>query len=419
VKIQFAHRTFPWVSEARGKAHVHVVIVGFAAFDQPTKLIYDYEGETPTVVTAKNISPYLVEGSDVALTNCSYPISHVPDIGIGNKPIDGGNYLFKPDEKTEFLKLEPGAKKYFKRWIGSEEFINGVERWCLWLGDCPPDKLRNMPQAMARVEAVKKFRLASKSAPTKKLADKPTRFHVENFPKSHFLLIPKVSSERRKYIPMGFMSPEILVSDLVFVVRDATLYHFGVLSSVMHMAWMRLVAGRLESRYRYSAGLVYNNYPWPESATDKQRVLVEAKAQAVLDARAAYLDVPGARVVPTRSTPATKASLKSPIATPLPRAVDWDNPRPACTLADLYDPLSMPPELVQAHAELDRAVEKCYRPEPFHSDRERVEYLFALYEKLTAPLLPVTPKTRGRRSQTTATTRKQRTPGLPAQPPSP
>jgi len=384
VKIQFAHRTFPWVSEARGKAHVHVVIVGFAAFDQPKKLIYDYEGETPTVVTAKNISPYLVEGSDVAITNRSTPICDVPEMGIGNKPIDGGNYLFTPEEKAAFLKEEPKAKEFFHRWLGSEEFINGIERWCLWLGDCPPEKLRDMPLAMARVEAVRKLRLASKSAPTRKLAEVPTRFHVEYFPKKEFLVVPEVSSERRKFIPMGFVQPSVLCGNKVRILCHTTPFHFGVLTSGMHMAWVRQVTGRLKSDFQYSIKLVYNNYPWPESATDKQRVLVEAKAQAVLDARKPHLP-----------------------------------PHGMSTLADLYDPLAMPPELVQAHAELDRAVEKCYRPEPFHSDRERVEFLFNLYAKLTAPLLPATPKTKGRRSQTAATNpkpRKGRTPGLPGQP---
>jgi hypothetical protein len=351
VKIHFAHRTFAWESEARGKAHVHVVIIGFGAFDETGKRIYDYEAETPTVSPAKNISPYLVEGPDMAITNRSKPIGDVPEMGIGNKPIDGGNYLFTPEEKAGFLKAEPAAKKYFRRWIGSEEFINGIERWCLWLGDCPPDELRQMPHALARVEAVKKFRLASKSAPTRKIAETPTRFHVENFPKRNFLVVPEVSSERRSYIPIGFLSPEIICSNLVKIISDATLFHFGVLSSAMHMAWVRQVCGRLELRYRYSNKLVYNNFPWPENPTAKQREAVESAAQKVLAARKQF---------------------------------------PAATLADLYDPLAMPPALIKAHAELDAAVDKCYRAEKFATERQRVEYLFSLYEKLTAPLLPVT-----------------------------
>jgi len=359
VKIHFGHRTFPWQSEARGKAHVHVVIVGFATHDTPDKCIYEYEGEQTTVVPARNIGPYLVEGPDRAIANRSKPLCDVPPIGIGNKPIDGGNYLFTPGGKAEFLKLEPQAEGLFRRWLGAEEFLNGIERWCLWLGDCPPDKLRRMPEALKRIEAVREMRLASKSAPTRKLASVPTRFHVENMPQGNYLLIPKVSSERRSYIPMGFISPDIMSSDLVFIFPDATPYHFGILSSAMHMAWVRQVCGRLKSDYRYSAKLVYNNFPWPASPTAKQRAKVESAAQAVLDAR---------------------------------------NEFPGSTLADLYDPLTMPPALAKTHAALDRAVDLCYRKGSFRGDSDRVEHLFELYEKLAAPLLPSTPKKKGKRT---------------------
>jgi len=359
VKILFAHRTFPWQSEARGKAHVHVVIVGFAASDAKNKRIYEYEedGEKVTVTIAGNISPYLVEGPDRAIVNRASPICDAPAIGIGNKPIDDGNYLFTPKEKAEFMKQEPAAKEFFRRWVGSEEFINGIERWCLWLGDCPSEKLRDMPLAMARVDAVRKFRLASKSAPTRAIAGKPTRFHVENMPKYPYLVIPEVSSERRDYIPIGFLKPNILASSLVRIVPNATLYHFGILSSEMHMAWVRLVGGRLKSDYRYSAKLVYNNYPWPENPKAKQRAAVEAAAQAVLDARKQF---------------------------------------PGSSLADYYDPLAMPLALYKAHKALNRAVDRCYRSQPFKNDRQRVEYLFALYEKLTAPLIPPAKKARGK-----------------------
>lgn len=382
LKIHFAHRTFQWASEARGKAHVHVVIIGFAVFDSTNKRIYDYEGDAPILTTARNISPYLVEGTDLAIVNRSTPLCGVPEMGIGNKPIDDGNYLFTPEEKAEFLRIEPAAKKLFRRWIGSEEFINGIERWCLWLGECSPVELRQMPHALERIENVRRFRLASKSAPTRKIAETPTRFHVENMPKRRFLVVPEVSSERRHYIPIGFMEPETLCSNLVKIVPDATLFHFGILSSATHMAWMRQVCGRLESRYRYSNKLVYNNFPWP-NPTPEQRERVEEKAQAVLDARGPHLP-----------------------------------PRGLSTLADLYDPNTMPPELHRAHAKLDRAVERCYRPEPFRSDRERVEHLFRLYEQLTAPLLPASPRTRSRRSQAVARAprlTRQRTSGLPDQ----
>ncbi|MGL4513621.1 MAG: DNA methyltransferase [Lacipirellulaceae bacterium] len=350
VSIHFAHRTFAWQSEARGAAHVHVVIVGFGLFPATQPLLFDYEtlkGE-PAETPVQAISPYLLEGSFVVVVNRSKPLCAVPPIGIGNKPIDGGNYLFTDEEKESFVRDEPNSAAYFRRWYGSREYINRAPRWCLWLGECAPNVLRAMPKALARVEAVKRFRLASDSAPTQKIADKPTRFHVENLPSGPYLLVPKVSSERRGYIPMGFLGPDVLCSDLVFIVPDANQYHFGVLSSAIHMAWVRYVAGRLKSDYRYSATLVYNNYPWPLGVTDAQRTKVEAAAQAVLDAREAY---------------------------------------PDATLADLYDPLSMPANLKKAHDKLDLAVDKCYRAKAFATERERVEHLFKLYQELTTPLL--------------------------------
>jgi hypothetical protein len=350
LKIHFAHRTFAWESEARGKAHVHVIILGFAAFNKNNKRIYDYQGEKVTVSNVHNIGPYLVEGSDRALVNRQKPLCDVPEIGIGNKPIDNGNYLFTPEEKADFSKVEPEARPYFRRWIGSDEFINGIERWCLWLGDCPPDELAAMPEVMKRVKAVIEYRRNSKSAPTKKIAATPTRFHVENMPKRKYLVIPEVSSERRQYIPMGFLKPKILCSNLVKILPDAALYHFGILTSAMHMAWVRQVGGRLESRYRYSAKLVYNNYPWPKSINEKQKKVVEDAAQNVLNIREEFLTT-------------------------------------GSTLAILYNPSSMPPKLVKAHAALDRAVDRCYRSQTFTNERQRVEFLFALYEKLTAPLI--------------------------------
>jgi hypothetical protein len=360
VRILFGHRTFSWESEARGKAHVHVVIIGFANFDVMTKRLYDYEGgpDKATVLQVRNISPYLVEGPDRAITNRRSPVCDVPEIGIGNKPIDGGNYLFTPEEKATFVRAEPKAEAFFRRWIGSEEYINGIERWCLWLRECPPDRLRQMPEAMKRVEAVRAFRLASKSSPTRKLAETPTRFHVENVPNGRYLVMPEVSSERRRYIPIGFVTPEVLASNLVKVFPNATLFHFGILSSGIHMAWVRQVCGRLKSDYRYSARLVYNNFPWPQNVSEKQKAMVEAAAQKVLEARKEF---------------------------------------PDATLADLYDPVAMPPRLTKAHAEVDKAVDRCYRSEPFASDRQRVEYLFTLYEQLTAPLVAHarTKRTRG------------------------
>ncbi|MFZ2629546.1 MAG: DNA methyltransferase, partial [Rugosibacter sp.] len=266
VKIHFAHRTFSWSNEARGKAAVHCVIIGFGLQDVAEKTIFEYEdikGEAHAI-KATNINPYLVDAPDVVLPRRSQPICDVPEIGIGNKPIDGGNYLFTPEEKAAFIAKEPAAAAYFRRWIGAEEFINGYERWCLWLGDCPPEKLRAMPEAMQRVQAVKAFRLASKSKPTQKLAEMPTRFHVENMPSVPYLILPEVSSERRQFIPMGYEQPETLASSLVKIAVGATLFHFGILTSTMHNAWVRAVCGRLKSDYRYSVSIVYNNFPWPD-----------------------------------------------------------------------------------------------------------------------------------------------------------
>ena len=350
IQIIFAYRTFAWQSEARGKAHVHVVIIGFAQNVKGAKRLYDEVDGSVSVTEVKNISPYLVEGSNTVILNRQKPLCDMPKIGIGNKPIDGGQYLFTSDEKAAFIETEPNSTSYFRRWFGAREFINGIERWCLLLKDCPPDQLRRMPEAVKRVEAVRNLRLASKSLPTQKLASTPTRFHVENFPTGDFIVIPKVSSERRLYIPIGFQTKDVLISDLCFILPNSSLYHFGILTSSMHMAWVRQVCGRLKSDYRYSNKLVYNNFPWPQEITGRQNTTVEKAAQMVLDVRAKYA---------------------------------------TSTLADLYDPLTMPSDLVKAHAMLDREVDRCYRKAPFINERQRVEFLFVLYERVVAPLLPL------------------------------
>ncbi len=350
MKIHFAHRTFQWSNEASGVAAVHCVIIGFANFNITQKTIFDYSdirGEAHAV-WAENINPYLADAADIAILPRSHPLSNVPEIGIGNKPIDGGNYLFTTQEMKDFLKIEPKSKPWFRRWIGSDEFINGYERWCLWLGECPPDQLREMPEVMKRIIAVQKVRLKSKSGGTRKLASRPTRFHVENMPKTKYLVIPEVSSERRPYIPIGFESPKTLASNLLKIAPNATLYHFGVLESAMHMGWVRYTCGRLKSDYRYSKDIVYNNFPWPESPTAKQKAAIEQAAQSVLDVRAKY---------------------------------------PESSLADLYDPLTMPAALLKAHQKLDKAVDAAYGKRQFATEAERVAYLFELYQKLTEPLM--------------------------------
>jgi hypothetical protein len=349
VRINFAHRTFRWTSEARGKSAVHCVIVGFALGHDRGKRLFDYDSPDgdPHETVVKRINPYLVDAPDLVVTHRSRPLCPVPAMGIGNKPIDGGNYLFTPEEKAEFLAREPAAAQFFKRWLGADEFLNGYERWCLWLGDCPPEQLRRMPESLKRVAAVRDFRLASKSPGTRQLADRPTRFHVENMPNSEFLVVPKVSSERRSYIPIGFRTPDTLASDLLMIVSGAGLYHFGVLQSAMHMGWVRTVCGRLESRYRYSVDIVYNNFPWPESRAPQRVQAIEQAAREILTVRDRF---------------------------------------PDATLADLYDPVTMPSALRKAHTILDRAVDAAYRSARFAGERNRVEFLFQLYQQYSSPI---------------------------------
>jgi type I restriction-modification system DNA methylase subunit len=347
IVINFAHRTFQWNSEARGKAAVHCVIIGFAMQSKKRKQIYEYSTpkSEPHERIASHINSYLIDAPSIVISNRSRSIcENVPEMCIGNKPIDGGFYLFTTPEKEAFLRKEPEAKEFFRKWIGAIEFLQGKVRWCLWLGECPPNQLRRMQACLKRVDAVREFRLKSKSTPTKKLADTPTRFHVETIPESDYLVIPKVSSERREYIHIGYLTPEILVSDLVFIVMDSTLYHFGILSSEMHMSWVRHIAGRLKSDFRYSLGVVYNNFPWPEEIAEIQRKKVEEKSGEVLEARKEF---------------------------------------PESNLADLYDSLSMPKKLRKAHQELDKAVDLCYRKQKFDNENQRIEFLFERYNKLT------------------------------------
>ena len=340
IHIDFAHRTFRWDSEAKMKAHVHCVIVGFSvAPNSKPKVIFT--SDRPQI--AENINGYLLDADNVFVESRNKPICDVPEIGIGNKPIDGGNYLFTEEEMQEFVEKEPASKKWFKPWYGSQEFINRKPRYCLWLGDCPPNELRKMPECMKRVNAVRQLRLESKSAGTRKLADTPTRFHVENMPKGTYIVIPEVSSERRKYVPMGFMSPDILCSNLVKIIPNAILYHFGILTSNVHMAWMRAVCGRLKSDYRYSKDVVYNNFPWP-TPTDEQKAKIKETAQAILDARALY---------------------------------------PDSSLADLYDETTMPPELRKAHQQNDKAVMRAYGFDiKTTTETSCVAELMKMYQKL-------------------------------------
>ena len=353
VRIHFAHRSFRWSNEAKGVAAVHCVVIGFGLQDIPQKLIFQYEDNRsePRAIVASHINPYLVDAPSRVILRRSHPICNVPEIGIGNKPIDGGNYLFTDEEKAAFLAMEPTAKPFFRRWVGANELINGFSRWCLWLGDAKPHELRTMPECLRRIEAVRRYRLDSKSAPTRKLAQTPTRFHVECMPQGDYLVIAKVSSSRRDFIPIGFEKHGTLCSDLVFVAPKATLLHFAILNSTMHNAWTRAVCGRLGSGYRYSASIVYNNYPWPD-CTNEQFAAIETGGQGILDARALH---------------------------------------DQSSLADLYDSISMPTELRKAHADNDRVVDAAYGYKGNNSDVARVAFLFELYNKLTSLLPPEKP----------------------------
>ena len=341
IHINYAYRTFQWDSEANLKAHVHCVIVGFSHVqNNRKKILFDVDGVPHS---AKNINAYLIDADNVFVASRKHPICDVPEIGIGNKPIDGGYYLFEKDEMVNFVKKEPKATNYFHPWYGAREFINQKPRYCLYLGNCVPSELRKMPECMKRVEAVREYRLNSTSAGTRKIADNPTRFHVSNFPKGNYIVIPQVSSERRRYIPMGYMDETVLCSDKVRIMTEGTLYHFGVLESNIHMAWMRAICGRLKSDYSYTVNHVYNNFPWP-SSTDEQKEKIKKTAQAILDARALY---------------------------------------PNSSLADLYDPLTMPPELLKAHNANNRAVMDAYGFSTKISEADCVAELMKMYQKLT------------------------------------
>lgn len=349
IHIDFAHNTFRWDNEAADKAHVFCVIVGFSRESGTKTLFYHAtpDSDEEQIPTAR-INAYLKDAPDVFIYSRSKPICDVPEMGIGNKPIDGGFYLFTDEEKDDFLKKEPKAEGFFHPWLGSKEFIHGYHRWCLWLGEATFSDLKQLPECRKRVEQVREYRLASKSAGTRKIADKPTRFHVENMPEGSSIIIPEVSSSRRKRVPMGFVGPEIFCSNKVRLIPNASLYHYGILQSQFHNAWVRIVTGRLKDDYQYSANIDYNNFVWPEP-TESQREEVERCAQAVLDARDA---------------------------------------QEGATLADMYDPKNETffPELMSAHKALDAAVEAAYGVD-FGGDEEKiVAHLFNLYAKKVGEL---------------------------------
>ncbi len=346
-KINFAHRTFRWSNEAKGIAAVHCVIVGFGITGRAEKHLFIYPsiaGE-PIDIQARQINPYLIDAPDVLVRNRSVSLRLVPQMLWGNKPTDGGHLILSPSERFDALRREPELEPYIRRYIGGGDFLNNLERYCLWLVDAPPQLLRQSEFLTGRLEAVRSFRLDSKAATTRAYAVHPTLFRQIAQPNQSYLAVPEVSSETRDYIPMAFFENAVICSNTVQFVPGASLYHFAVLTSAMHMAWVRAVCGRLKSDYRYSKDIVYNNFPWPD-ATDKQRETIGQLGQAILDARALF---------------------------------------PHSTLADLYDPLTMPPALRKAHESVDRAVDRLYAPRrTFAGDTDRLVVLFTRYQQLSA-----------------------------------
>jgi hypothetical protein len=355
ISIHFAHQTFKWKNDARGNAAVHVVIIGFGIQTSKKRFIYEYSELTsePKVVEAKNINQYLLDAKEVILMPRTNPISDVPKIGVGSALLDGGNLILNESEKAEILLKEPELSKYIKPLWSADEFINSKIKWCFWLKDITPVEISKSTILKERIANIRDFRLQSSRPKTKEMAQYPYLFGEQRQPVSSFLLIPKVSSENRLYIPIGYMTKDDIITDKVFALPNATLYQFGVLNSIMQMTWVKYTCGRLKSDISYSNTVVYNNYPWPESPSEKQKEAINQAAQKVLDAR-----------------------------------TDFEN----SSLGQLYNKLTMPPALVKAHNELDKAVDLAYRPQPFTSDANRMEFLFELYEKYTAGLFAVEKK---------------------------
>ena len=367
LEIAFAHRTFAWGSDARGMAHVHVVIIGLAKRGAAAREKRLFSYDTPTGEPHESLhtalSPYLFDASGltdsrIVVKESAQPLNGLPPLLSGSQPIDNGNYIFKAEERAAFLREEPGAELYLRPYVGSREFLQGGERWILALQDASPTDLKAMPKVVERMQAVRAFRAKSKRKSTLAIADYPTQYNVNVIPSTPFLVVPEVSSERREYIPIGWLEPPVIPSNKIRILLNATLWQFGLLTSTMHMAWVRNIGGRLKSDFSYGIGIIYNTFPMPPVSAERLQRL-EPYADAVLAARAVH---------------------------------------PDATLADLYDPDLMPVELRRAHRALDIAVDRLYRRSPFSSDRERIEYLLGLYEKMMVPLAAsATPRRRHRR----------------------
>jgi hypothetical protein len=357
IKINFAHQTFKWDNEAKGKAAVYCVIIGFGLSDRRTKKLYQYPTviSDPLEIKANPINAYLVDADNVFINARSQPLCNVPKMVYGNKPTDDGNLFIKGDEYEDFIAKEPNALKYIRKIYGSEEYINNRNRYCLWLVDAEPSEIKKMPLVMERLEKVRQFRLASTKKATQESAKTPALFQEIRQPKKDYLIIPQHSSENRNYIPIGFVNSDILVNNAATILPNASIYEFALLTSSMHMAWVRYVCGRIKSDYRYSNTIVYNNFPFP-NPTVKQKAEIEKAAQSVLDTRSLY---------------------------------------PNSSLADLYNPLTMPKELLKAHQKLDKAVEASYGKN-FTTDADRVTHLFHLYQRMTEGLFVEKPKRKRR-----------------------
>ena len=354
LELAFAHRTFEWISEARGMPHVHVVILGMDHREHLPKdrRLFSYEDPKGDPLESRHavLSPYLFDAggltnSNLVVRRATYPINGMPHLRTGVQMIDNGILTFTNDEYREFVASEPGSQKFFRKFLGGYEYINGKFRWILYLADASPAELRHLPKVRERIQRVRAYRAGSHRRGTVKLADYPTRVGVDERLSAPFLVLPNTSSERREYVPIGWLAPDVVANQKLRILPDAALEHFGLLTSKMHMDWMRTVTGRMKSDYMYSVGVVYNTFPLPPMGADLSSL--KPLAQAVLDARAAHSDA---------------------------------------TLADLYDPDLMPPDLRRAHQQLDRAVDRLYRPRKFSSERERVEHLFMLYERMRTPL---------------------------------
>ena len=348
IKIHFAHRSFSWSNEARGNAVVHVVIIGFGNFDIPSKRLFEYEnikGE-PHEIEVKNINSYLTEGKEILIESRSNPIHSFPEMFKGSQPTDGTKLLLTKNERDVFIANEPLSKDWIKPFIGGDELLNNIPRYCLWLKNCAPDLLKKMPLVLKRLSEVTEARLKSSTPSVREFAKHPSLFTQDRQPNTDYLAMPRVSSENRIYIPIAYVSKDVICGDSLVVIPSATKYLYGMLQSKMHMTWVKYICGRLESRIRYTSA-IYNSFSFPENPSEKQIKTIEEKAQKVLDVRGEF---------------------------------------PNSSLADLYDPLTMPPALVRAHNELDRAVDLTYRPQPFTGEANRMAFLFELYEKFTADL---------------------------------